>query len=338
MKNRLLNKLYKVGITFILSISLSPDSSAQHFILGNDKTRIEAGLNFGPTFFLGDLGGGPGYGTKFLKDLNLEVTKMMKGAFVSFYPNEWIGLRVAGQYTYLEGRDNLIKTDGENEMYRKERNLDFKTDVWELYTALEYFPLQFIKRNDDDYNPRLKPYVLLGVGVYHFNPKGSLVDANGNTQWYDLQPLHTEGEGFSEYPDRKNYSLTQFNIPWGGGLKYELTERTNLSFELLYRKTFTDYVDDVSTTYIDPNLFSKYLSPENAAIARKISDKVYGVSNGLSRTEPGYQRGNPKNKDAYFSFVLKFGIKFGGGGSNGYGDGSGGGGRALSHMRCPARF
>ena len=64
---------------FLFLVVFSLSSIAQHFTVGNEKWRIEAGLNFGPTFFLGDLGGNTGKGTTFIKDLNLELTKMMKG-------------------------------------------------------------------------------------------------------------------------------------------------------------------------------------------------------------------------------------------------------------------
>lgn len=108
------------------------------------------------------------------------------------------------------------------------------------------------------------------------------------------------------------YSLTQMNIPMGLGMRIRLSPRVNLSPELLYRKCFTDYIDDVSTTYIDPADFDRYLSPENAAIARQIHDKTVGiVTPGVNRYEPGTQRGNSHQMDAYFSVVLKLGIRFG---------------------------
>ena len=169
-----------------------------------------------------------------------------------------------------------------------------------------------LNKNHDDYKPRLRPYGVIGIGVFHFNPQGSLTDANGNKTWYDLKPLHTEGEGFAEYPKRKNYSLTQVNIPMGIGAKYFISDRVNVSLEVLHRKTFTDYVDDVSTEYIDPDLFDKYLSPQNAAIARQIHDKVVGiVTPSVTRYAPGVQRGNPNQNDAYFTIFLKFGVRLG---------------------------
>lgn len=333
MKKDLLNQFFRRSIPLLLFLLLFNTGNAQHLILGNEKIQIEAGLNFGPTFFLGDLGGKVGKGTTFIKDLNFEMTKLMKGAFIAFYPTDWVGLRIAAQYTYVEGKDQLIKTNGVDELWRKQRNLDFKSNMWEVYTAIEFFPIQFFKRYDEGYDARLRPYFFGGIGAFHFNPMGSLTDSNGAVSWHALQPLKTEGQGFAEYPDKKAYNLTKLNLPFGAGIKYMAGSKISFALELLYRKTFTDYIDDVSTSYIDPNYFDKYLSVPNAALAKELSDKTFGiVTPGVSRYAPGVQRGNPYNKDAYFSFLLKFGLKFGGESGNASGS------RASNQMRCPARF
>jgi len=333
MKNFLHHLILTGFLSLFFILSIIPTSQAQHFIMGGEKVKIEAGLNFGPTFFLGDLGGHAGKGTTFIKDLNVPLTKLMKGAFIAIYPSEWFGFRIAAQYTYVEGKDVLIATKGQDELYRKQRNLDFKSDMFEAYAAAEIYPLMLLNKNDEDYQPKYRPYAFLGVGMFKFNPKGSITDANGNVTWHELYPLHTEGQGFPEYPSKKNYALTQVNIPLGGGIKYFASNRVNLAFELLYRKTFTDYIDDVSTTYIDPNLFDKYLPPADAIIARQISDKEFtSYVAGSPRFAPGNQRGNPKNMDAYFSFALKFGVRLGDNFNNSTDR------NAARKMRCPARF
>jgi len=336
MKNRLHTLCLACFILTTVSCLLSETSYSQSLIIGNDKTRFEAGLNIGPSFFLGDLGGHKGKGTTFIKDVNLPITQLMVGAFITYYPNQWLGFRAALNYGKLEGEDQLITTKGENELYRKQRNLDFRTNLAEGYIATEIYPLAWLNRNNEDYKPRFSPYGVLGVGVFHFNPQGSLTDSSGKTTWYYLRPLHTEGEGFPEYPDRKEYALTQVNIPIGFGVKYYVSDRVNLSLEVLYRHTFTDYIDDVSTTYIDPSLFYKYLSPQNAAIAVQISDKEYSpVSPGLSRlapNPPGTQRGDPNQNDAYFTTFVKFAIRLGPVYKSRYDE------NVASRMRCPHRF
>jgi hypothetical protein len=339
MKNLLHKRITHSVLITVLCCALGKTATSQHLMFGLGDAKVEAGINFGPTFFLGDLGGKVGKGTTFIKDLNYELTKLMKGAFITVYPNEWMGFRIAAQYTYVEGIDSIISTHGVDELWRKQRNLDFKSNVWEAYGALEFFPIQYLMRNDEEYDPRFRPYVFGGIGLFHFNPKGSLRDQNGNVTWHELQPLSTEGQGFTQYPDRKLYKLTQMNLPFGGGFKYIVNDKVNVGLELLYRKTFTDYMDDVSTTYIDPQFFADNLPAADAAIARAISDKTIGyVTPGVTRFQPGDTRGFSQNKDAYFSFLFKLGVRFGEGGYSNGGYGSGGGRSYRNSTRCPVRF
>lgn len=318
-----------VFLTLSLATLYSQEASSQSIQIGNEeRTIFEVGINIGPSFFLGDLGGNKGEGTRFVKDVNLSLTKWMKGAFVTVYPKDWLGVRAAAQFGKLEGNDEIIHPKGGDELFRKQRNLDFRTNLFEAYVAAEVYPLQLLLNRYGDYNPRLMPYGVLGVGMYKYNPQGSLTDANGNQRWYNLKPLHIEGQGFAEYPDRKEYNLTQINIPMGVGAKYLLTEKINISFEILLRKSFNDYVDDVSTTYIDPALYDKYLSPQDAGIARKISDKMINTlyNPGATRFAPGEQRGNPNQNDSWFTTFIKFGWKLNSAPNE------------VKRMRCPTRF
>jgi hypothetical protein len=262
--------------------------------------------------FLGDLGGHAGNGTTFIKDWNMNTTKLAVGAFGAVYPTQWLGFRLSLNFGSIEGSDADIKPKGGDEVTRLYRNLDFQSKILEGTVMAEFYPTVFLEEDPDDVVARLRPYGVLGLGVFHFNPQGSYHDPNtGQTYWVDLQPLHTEGEGFPEYPDRKNYTLTQLNIPMGVGVKYFFSESVNLSFEIIHRKTFTDYIDDVSTTYVDPKLFYKYLSPTLAPIAAAMANKsplqnVAGSGYGING-----KRGDPTHNDAYFTAQFKLGIRLG---------------------------
>ena len=307
-------RLPGIALTFLVCLScflVSVKSYSQSFIFQTGKIKWEAGVNIGPSEFLGDMGGNAGHGTTFIKDINLELTNIMKGAFLSIYPNDCIGLRFSVGKGKLEASDGIIDTKGVNELWRKERNLDFRSNISEAQIGLEIFPLMLLSSFHDD-PPRLRPFGFLGIGLFHFNPQGSITTANGDKTWVYLHPLRTEGEGMKEYPGRQEYKLTQYNIPIGFGLKYFLSDRFTLSTEFLYRKTFTDYIDDVSTFYIDPKYFDQYLSPADALIARQVHDKTFGIVNpGITRYAPGTMRGNPKQADAYFSLFLKIGVRLG---------------------------
>jgi len=94
-----------------------------------------------------------------------------------------------------------------------------------------------------------------------------------------------------------------------------LSDRFTLRGEAVYRFLATDYLDDVSTTYIDPNLFDKYLSQHDAALAKRLADRSYIIPE-LGTHPPGSIRGNSNKKDAYYSINIKLGIRlFGSGGS-----------------------
>ncbi|MBL0336973.1 MAG: outer membrane beta-barrel protein [Chitinophagaceae bacterium] len=299
-----------VLVCFLAVFSISPQLiKAQSLTAGNGK--FEVGLGLGPSFFLGDLGGNRGVGTTFIKDVNLPLTKLMKGIYVNVYPTEWLGLRIAANSGQLEGYDSMIKTKGINEMERRKRNLGFRSNLNEVYGAIELYPTVFFEKYEG-LEHKLRPYGLIGFGIFHFNPKAPYSMPDGSINWVELKPLHLEGQGWAEFPERKEYSLTQKEITMGGGFKYYLKENMYVGFEILHRKTFTDYVDDVSTEYIDPHYYDLYLSPANAAIARNLSyrEKYYNPS--INRPYINEQRGDPRQNDAFFSGMLRLGWRING--------------------------
>src|SRR5215207_6714183 len=222
-------------------------SNAQSLTSPNGK--FEIGLGLGPMFFLGDLGGNMGKGTTFVKDVNFPVTKMQKGIFLNYYPQEWFGFRLAANHGVLEGADSLIKEKGGDESFRYVRNLFFRTTVLEAYAALEIYPTVFFEQYDE-LQGKIRPYGLIGVGLFKFKPQTQYYSPNGTKNWVDLEPLQIEGQGMTEYPDRPRYKLTQMEIPLGVGFKWYIKDNMHIGMEVMHRKTFTDYVDDLSIDYI----------------------------------------------------------------------------------------
>ncbi len=306
---------------------LSLHSFSQSITAGNGK--IEVGLGIGPSFFLGDLGGAPGKGKTFIKDVDLPVTKLMKGVYVNLYPAEWLGFRLAFNIGQLEGQDSLTDNKGGHERFRKQRNLGFKSNIMEAYAAFEFYPTVFLEKYDG-LQHKIRPYGLGGAGFFHFNPKGQYIEPNGNKKWVELKPLRLEGQGMAEYPDRKEYSLTQLELVMGGGVKYYLKENMYVGFEILHRKTFTDYIDDVSKQYINPALFSTYLAPEQAVQARQLMYRENIYNPAVSRPYINTQRGDPKENDAFFSGLIRFGWRINGDNSPN--------GRAKNQLKCPVFY
>jgi hypothetical protein len=309
-------------ILFFVGLVISSDTKAQLAISFKDMEE-DLGFEIGPSFFLGDLGGNLGNGKAFIKDLNLPTTRYFFGVSGAMYPASWLGIRANLNYGRLYGNDALTTGDDFASKGRRERNLDFKTSILEGMVTFELYPTDFFTL-PMDYQPRLRPYVVLGIGFFHFNPKGSYLDsATGQTSWVALRPLHTEGEGFGPgFP--QEYSLWQPNVPLGIGARYDLSDRLAVSGEILDRITFTDYIDDVHGNFIDPSLFYQHLSATEAPIAAEMANKS-GLPNSAFST-----RGDPTHNDSYFSFTIRLSIKFGGSDSWF--------GRASSEVRCPVRW
>lgn len=174
----------------------------------------------------------------------------------------------------------------------KSRNLNFHTNILEGNLCLE------INLFEPDFFSAY-PYVFFGVGIFRFNPY--TYDDNGKKTF--LQPLGTEGQGLATHPDRKPYSLTQLCLPFGGGLKINLNKKCDLVYELAGRALFTDYLDDVSKTYVNTQTLMTSARPKAAELAYRQTLAPYPSEGDI--------RGNPKVKDWYFITGLKILIRLG---------------------------
>ncbi len=187
----------------------------------------------------------------------------------------------------LSARANITfgKVSGDDKYNSKNtvRNLNFSSTVTDFHFGVEYSILNIQEHS-------LAPYVFAGISYFIFNP--STKDSAGNKIY--LQPLSTEGQGF--YQGRNKYNKNQFSIPFGGGVKFALNENIQLAFEIGMRKTNTDYLDDVSTTYIDQNIL--FLNRGQQAV--DLAFRGDELKAGLIYPADGSQRGSPKNKDWYY--------------------------------------
>ena len=295
----------------VCSVVFSQPLKAQNYYYYNSKyydspVVFEIGATVGMMNSLTDLGGKRGVGKKFIKDLRIRTIRPSYGVYLMAMYNNALGVRLEGTFGQVVGYDSILKSVASSTFGRYERNLSFKSKISELQLGVEVHPL-FFKNYEDEEPPPISPYVVVGASVYSFDPQAKL-----NGQWYSLQPLHTEGQGFAEYPDRKNYQLTQINFIAGFGVKYEINSFLNARFEFVHRFLTTDYLDDVSKEdYIDPSLFYNYLTANQAAIAQQL----YNRTNELDPSELTYflntQRGDPRDKDSYFTIQLKVGVMLG---------------------------
>jgi hypothetical protein len=166
------------------------------------------------------------------------------------------------------------------------RNLNFKTILYEASLVADY-------SFNDLHSKYFSPYVFGGLAVFHFNPY--TFDSSG--KFVLLHDLGTEGQGLREYPGRKMYSRNQISIPFGGGIRLRISENIVIGYEIGFRKTFTDYLDDVSTTYVD----EATLASQRGRKAVEMAYRGGELKNG-SKQYPlnGTVRGGSKYKDWYY--------------------------------------
>jgi len=174
------------------------------------------------------------------------------------------------------------------------RNLSFQSNIIEWNLVGEYSFMDITQK-------KFSPFIFGGIAVFHFNPYA--YDTTGQKVY--LRPLSTEGEGLPQYPGQKPYSLTQFAIPFGGGIKFRVSENVVLAYEVGFRKTFTDYIDDVSTIYVDKTILQNAKGPLAVEMAYRANELKGGDPN---YPPAGTERGGPKYKDMYYYTGIRVSI------------------------------
>ena len=302
------------SLTFLLFIG---SVYAQHTNFNTQRNwslnKKEIVFGFGATQFTGDLGGRDQIGKDYsLVDIDLPSTHIngMVGFRYRFHPfwatstNLHVGM--------IRGNDALT-----NEVIRNNRNLHFRSMLIEIQQRIECIVFANEKfgaryklpghKGFKDHNEQI--YLFTGVGAAYFNPK-----AQYNGQWVALRPLGTEGQGLDPhmvyplngdapfmYTPPKKYTPVTVTVPFGVGFRFGLGRMWRIGLEATYVKTFTDYMDDVSSYYYDP---SKLSSPTAAYLSNP-------AVNNTTWFAPGQVRGHDE-KDAYYymNFVVQRNITY----------------------------
>lgn len=233
----------------------------------------EVGLMVGISNYLGDLVPPQEY---FLG------TNFALGAMYQYNFTNRISVRGNFIWGQVSGSDRNSTYDSG----RRQRNLDFHSHLVEFSVLGQVNILPFHPRKD--FKP-ITPYVFVGIAVFHFNP--STIYKNERVY---LQPLGTEGQGMSGYSGK--YSLVEVSIPMGLGVKFCLTSRFNISLEFGLRKTFTDYLDDVSGDYVP----LPQLRAGNGNLAAELSNRTYDSANNQIEMV-----GNPRGSEGkdWYTFI-----------------------------------
>lgn len=241
----------------------------------------EIGFSLGAAHYFGDLN----------TRAALNRPKLAFGAFFRKQFGNYIGLRVAAHFAQL-GYSDIYNTHNE---YQRRRNLSFNSNIFELALQGDFNFFKFVPGDPDN---SFTPYITFGAGIFSYDPYAYL-----NGQKYFLRNLATEGQGTAAYPDRKPYNTMAVSIPFGVGVKYAINDRMNVGFEIAHRFTNTDYLDDVSKTFVGADKFPP-LPDGSPSIAQLLQDRSYETGDIIGIE--GRQRGLPNQKDQFVFAELTF--------------------------------
>ncbi len=292
---------FRPTVLLVLSLLFSTVNVSGQFFRNSDywKThRTELTVGLGISNFLGELGGRDRVGAPFLWDLEFSQTKPALNFGVRYFLAERFSMRGGLTYGVLAGNDNLTQ-----EVYRQNRNLSFRSDLFEGQLVFEVHPfieelghMHSLRGVKGDKSSRMGLYAFAGISSFYFDPKAVVAG-----EWVQLQPLSTEGQGLSDDAPAP-YKRVGIGIPIGFGIRKAVVKQVTIGLELQYTKTFTDYIDDVSGVYYD----NAELAASRGPLAAFLADPNLGQVPG--QTNAGAQRGDPDDNDAYL--FLKFQVHY----------------------------
>lgn len=228
-------------------------------------SQRELGFFGGASYYIGDIN----------PRTHFKASHPAFGVFFRYARSYRYAFRFGLNYGELSGNDAVS-----NEADQKERNLNFRTRIYEANATAEFNFVEY-RIGHDRY--KFTMFVFAGLAGYYFNPQAKIDDGYENLRGY-----HTEGQN-------KSYPKFQLSIPFGIGLKWNVGEKCGLGIEWGPRRTFTDYLDDIKGAYPD------FVGEGNSG---GLTDRT---ENGSASA--GGMRGNPSTRDWYFYYGLTLNIK-----------------------------
>ena len=279
---------------FVVLIGAFFSSDAQRW----KRYRWEAIYGAGMANFLGELGGANQVGTDYMKDFDWKAVRPALMVGMRFKQTQQISHKLNLTLALIAGNDQWTE-----DPIRLSRNLNFRSPLVEVGYNFEFY----LKKEKRGHRFKLRgvrglrnmglyPYGFFGVSGFFFSPQGKV-----GGKWEGLKRLTTEGQGISE--TRSEYTKFQLAVPLGIGIKYAIDRRWLISIEYGMRKTFTDYIDDVSTTYFP----SDRLEAEGyGALSSLAADPTQGAWVGAKSYQ---QRGDPTDNDSYLFLIISANYK-----------------------------
>lgn len=272
----MIRKIFAAALIVVAS-QFSPAALAQESVVQEG----EFGIGLGAGHYFGDIN------TK----ARLNRAKLAGTVFFRKNFGNYIAVRLGASYARL-GYSDIYNNHSK---VLNDRNLSFNSNVWELALQGDFNFFKFLP-GEPQYS--FTPYITLGAGIFSYDPYAFLQGRK-----VLLRPLGTEGQNDTAYQrlGRNPYKPMAISIPFGGGFKYAINERMNIGFEILYRFTNTDYLDDVSKTYVNPAIFRPNPdgSPSDAFL---LHDRSYEL--GVAPRPANSQRGVSTTKDHYVTAMI----------------------------------
>jgi hypothetical protein len=214
-------------------------------------------------------------------------TKLMKpsaGIIYKYFFNPHLGIRAAASYINLSAADSLSPNRAD-----QLRNLDFTNHMLEVQVGLELniFPIDIEKA-------KFTPFLFAGIAGTYGNP----FTRDINNEKFHLRNLSTEGQGLPGYPDRKLYSLVNASFPLGGGFKAYIGKTVLLTAEIGLRYAATDYLDDVSRSYVNLDTLRAYKGDKAVELSYR-GNEVHDWDGNYPNHK--FQRGDFKKNDWYWT-------------------------------------
>jgi len=284
----IIKKIKIITLLLILPFILKSQSFVQY---------EEVGFFAGGSYYIGDL-----------NEVHFNLIQPAVGVFYKKNLDRRFAIKSSIFHGEIRGSDKENKVDST----KINRNLHFKSPITEISAQVEF---NFMNYETGNKKYSFSPYITSGISFYKFNPQARRYDTENpfdndgvgtSNPWIELQNLGTEGQNSAGYPERSPYMLSQFAIPLGVGFKMSVARNFSFSIEYGIRKIFTDYIDDVSLTYVDPSV----LYAENP-IAAELSDRSVDYQNWHLQNNSGINlwdenidknRGNENNWNDWFSF------------------------------------
>ncbi len=253
--------------------------------------RFEYGGSAGIANYLGDIGGKEKTRRDFIADMKLAKTRQAASGFLryKFHPNFYAKAEL--MYLRISGDDKLSTNPGRNA-----RNLSFVNDMFDLNLQGQFC---FYENTDmgSDYRFKLafRSYVGVGVGGFYSNPKASYEGS-----MVKLRPLETEGVA---------YKAIGLSIPATIGFHFTYRKKHRFGWELNWRTTFTDYLDDISQGWGDPSKMTDLgaaLSDRTSELDPALFEDSFLNNFGFKPENTLNKRGDPTHNDSYLTMNFSY--------------------------------